>query len=370
MYNKHMRVSYSALSSFNQCPLKYKWQYIDRIKVPTTPDLFFGSLVHSVLEFALKSGQIQPLEKSLEYYKRNWKSDVYVSCPSSHSELVSESNEIPNQVRDDNKNIELESYNAGIEMIKNFYLSHQPDQVTILSTEKFFEIYWKEHKIVGKIDRIDKLPTGEIEIIDYKTNKKLPCDDDFIYDYQLPLYAWAAKTMFCNGSSGHPELACPEYSRGVSGSNNEIPNQVRNDNVSCPPIKLTFYYLRFNKKIDPPNTKTLKELQSYILDTIYKIQASDFLPKTSPLCGWCEYLHMCPEGQEFVSNKAAHSTSSGQVSNKAISKKNDYSSNASEKPALSTPEGFINSSQPINTSILNNKKTKTIKINPDQQSLF
>lgn len=249
-YNVSMRISYSKITTFRQCPLKYKWQYIDYIKVPPTPDLFFGSLIHDVLEMALKNDPaVPPVEKLLEYYESKWDSKLFKGDIS-----------------------EKEFREAGIEIIKTFHASHKPGLTTILQTEKFFEIYWEGNTIVGKIDRVDKLPTGELEIIDYKTNKKLPNESDFKFDLQLPLYQWAAETIW-------------------------------NDTDK---VKLTLHFLRHNKKLSPQNIKNRKSLQKYILDTIKLIRESDFSPTPSKLCGWCEYLDRCEAGQKILSDSKSN----------------------------------------------------------------
>ena len=243
-----MRLSYSALSAFSQCPQKYKWQYIDRIKVPPTPDLFFGSLIHDLLDIMLKNDPvIVPLDKITEIYKNRFDPKVFEGDISAD-----------------------EYFNDGLEILKTFHASHTPGLTTIYDTEKFFEIYWEGHKIVGKIDRIDKLPTGEIEIIDYKTNKKLPHESDFKFDLQLPLYEWAAKTIW---------------------------NDVKD-------VKLSLYFLRHNKKITPDNIRSLDELQAYINKLANEISGSAFFPAPSKLCGWCEYLFRCKEGQDFLKGNA------------------------------------------------------------------
>ena len=44
-------ISYSAVQTYQQCPLKYKLSYIDRIETEyTTDSLFLGSTIHSALE--------------------------------------------------------------------------------------------------------------------------------------------------------------------------------------------------------------------------------------------------------------------------------------------------------------------------------
>lgn len=249
-----MRLSYSALSAFNQCPKKYQWQYVERIKVPPTPDQFFGILIHEIMEEMLKNDPVIPsLTKVIEIYNSRWNPKVFKGEIS-----------------------EKEFYNTGLEIIKNFHQSHTPGLSTILSTEKFFEIYWEGHKIVGKIDRVDRHPTGEIEIIDYKTNKKLPSEDGFSYDLQLPLYHWAAKTIW-----------------------NDVDK-----------VKLTLYFLRHNKKITPEKIRNLNDLQLHILSTVKKIDKSDFNPTPSVLCGWCEYLDRCPEGQDYLAKKQKNPSTS------------------------------------------------------------
>jgi len=241
-----MRLSYSAISTFNQCPQKYKWQYIERIKAPTTPDLFLGWLVHLVLEYALQNAPaMPPVNKLLELYNLRWNPSIFKDSA-----------------------IEKEYHQAGAEMIKSFHNAYAPGLSTVLNVEKFFEIRWKNHLIVGKIDRIDRLPSGEIEIIDYKTNRKLPSESDFKFDFQLPLYQWAAQTLWSNIDKA----------------------------------KLTLYFLRHGKKITPENIKTLPVLQGYILETVEKINTSDFLANPSPLCAWCEYSNKCPEGQSVSHN--------------------------------------------------------------------
>ena len=79
--------SNSRLSTYEQCPLKYKYQYIDKIKVETsnTVEAFMGSRVHDALEKLYRDLKLQKrnsLEDLLQYYNdqwaKNWTDDIKI----------------------------------------------------------------------------------------------------------------------------------------------------------------------------------------------------------------------------------------------------------------------------------------------------
>jgi len=51
-------VSPSRLNCWLACPLKWKFRYIDRIKTPTSPSLFLGTVSHSALEVYYRHRQL------------------------------------------------------------------------------------------------------------------------------------------------------------------------------------------------------------------------------------------------------------------------------------------------------------------------
>lgn len=266
-----MRISYSGMDTFRRCPLKYKWQYLERIKVPPTQDQFFGSLIHEILEYALKKEPLlSPLEELQQYLERKWDKSVFA-------------NEVTAQIY----------YNLAQKILKTFHQQHRPGLTAIVNLEKFFKIPLDEHDITGKIDRVDKLPTGEFEIIDYKTNKNLPTQQEVDKNLQLALYQMAAQQLW------------PKVTE----------------------VRLTLYFLRHNHKITSSRSpKQIEELKKLIKKTVAEIEKSDYSPKTGPLCEWCEYLPRCQAGQEYLTKKQRN-IETEQVKRKEAKKprnKNDF----------------------------------------------
>jgi ATP-dependent helicase/DNAse subunit B len=74
--------SFSQINIFQQCPLKYRYQYIDKIKVaqqPQSPHMLLGSAVHWALERLyrqLNQMQIPTREQVIQYVHEYWKKEI------------------------------------------------------------------------------------------------------------------------------------------------------------------------------------------------------------------------------------------------------------------------------------------------------
>ena len=243
-----MRISYSALDTFQNCSLKYKFQNIDKIKEPKSKEAVFGTLVHATLKFIHAPSLIQPsLEEALDFFSKNWNSDVF--------------------------EVEMEERNAfsqGVAMIQQYYKTNNPSDYTIVDLESRFaiEIANKKtganHIISGIIDRIDKTEDG-YEIIDYKTTKKMPSQEKVDNDLQLSVYLNAFLARY-------PKEAA------------------RLDKVT-----VSLYYLKHGVKLS--STRSLGQLETakqLFLDVISEIEKGDFVPNVTPLCDWCGFQKFCP----------------------------------------------------------------------------
>lgn len=235
-----MRISYSAFDTYNRCPLKYKFQYIDWVKVPEKPEFFFGALVHEVVQMALRRDPIIPKVEDLEkFYKSKWREEIFPD------KLTSQ-----------------QYFDLGLEMIKNFHESYKPGLRKVVAAEKRFQIPLGKHTLSGIIDRVDKLPFGAFEIIDYKTNKSLPTQEEVDTDQQLATYAIAVQTLW------------PEASD----------------------MRLSLYFLKHNSLMTTARTTDqIEDTKKIIIKTADKIEKTkEFKPRENKFCNWCDYQYLCP----------------------------------------------------------------------------
>ncbi len=243
-----MRISYSALEAYRTCPLKYKFQEIDRIKTPKSKEAVFGTVLHSTLKFIHTPGIISPtLEQALDYFSRNWNSDVF-----------------------DQEVEERAAFSQGVQIIQDYYKKNNPANFNIVDLESRFAIELdpeeknNNHIISGVIDRIDKTENGW-EIIDYKTAKKMPTQEKVDNDLQLSVYLKAFLRRY--------------------------PKEIENIDK----IKVSLYYLKHGVKLTATRTlEQLKKTDELFLETIKKIEEGKFEAQVNPLCDWCGFQNLCP----------------------------------------------------------------------------
>ncbi len=255
MENKVVKTfSHSRLGTFEQCKLKYKFRYIDKIvpEIEKTIESHLGNVAHNALEWLYKQvqkGKVPTLEEMIMFYSENWNENY-------DSEILI--------VR---KDMTVKDYfNRGVEFLISYYTQHHPFEDNTLSIEEeiLFDLDESgEYKIRGFIDRLSfNIEKQEYEIHDYKTSGNLPNNGSLDEDRQLALYAIAVKEKYGNHKK----------------------------------VKLVWHYLFFNKIIESRRTdEQLNQLKKDTLKLIKEIgTTAEFVPTKSPLCSWCEYKDICP----------------------------------------------------------------------------
>jgi len=249
-----MRISYSALETYKTCPLKYKFQNVDRIKTPKSKEAVFGTILHSTLNFIHTPSMLPPTaEQALDYFSRNWNSDVF-----------------------ENELEERSAFSQGVQMIQDYYKKNDPTKTNIVDLESRFAIEIdtkiaqnetekiQKHVVAGIVDRIDKTEDG-YEIIDYKTTKKMPTQEKVDNDIQLSVYLQAFLKRY--------------------------PKEIEN----LDKIKVSLYFLKHGVKLTATRTlEQLEKINALFLEVIKKIEEGKFEAQINPLCDWCGYQNICP----------------------------------------------------------------------------
>jgi len=242
-----MRISYSTLNNYQNCPLKYKFREVDKIKEPKSKEAVFGTLIHSVLKYIHTPALLAPtIDQALDYFSKGWNSEVY-----------------------ENEMEERSAFSQGVTIIQNYLAHTKPNDYNIVNLESRFAIEIGDestgkHIVSGIIDRIDKTEEG-YEIIDYKTTRKMPSQDKVDNDIQLSIYLKAFLARY--------------------------PKEI--DHLDK--ITVSLYYVKHGVKLSSKRTQEqLDTLEKLFLEVIKSIEEEKFDPILSPLCDWCGYQNICP----------------------------------------------------------------------------
>ncbi|NLO91297.1 MAG: PD-(D/E)XK nuclease family protein [Elusimicrobia bacterium] len=163
-----LQFSHSRMSLYRECPMKYKFRYIDKLPEEPKPYFAFGSSIHSALEFLydVKEPPFPALPAVLAAFKKDWES------------LTPEQKGYTDPAKAD------ADYANGLEMLQAYYKKHKATLSVPVSVEFRTKVPVDGLDVTVIVDRIDHLGGGKIRIVDYKTGKHVSREPDQLYMYQ------------------------------------------------------------------------------------------------------------------------------------------------------------------------------------------
>jgi putative RecB family exonuclease len=251
--------SHSRLQTFQNCPLQYKLRYIDRVSSDREGiEAFMGNLVHKTMEKLyrdLRLSKLNELEDLINYYRDSWERSWHDGI------FVVKKDYTPEHYRD-----------TGERCIRSYYEREFPfeDGSTLWLEEQVLIPLDSagKYRMRGVVDRLVDKGGGLYEIHDYKTSGSIPSQEQADSDRQLALYQLAVMKAF---------------------------SDIRD-------IKLVWHYLVFDKDITSERSEEdLKELKRRAIALIEVVErATEFEPKESALCEWCDYPDLCSRRKHIL----------------------------------------------------------------------
>ncbi len=257
-----LALSATQLDTYDDCPLRYAYRYVLRVRDEGGVRADLGTLVHEVLARFLDpetSADGPRTQQTLHAMAEEmWRHDIARYRP-----------QVDEARRD---------FFAMLDMWWQFEGQSElaPD---VLAVERTFDIAVAGHRLRGSIDRIDRVERADgspgLRIVDYKTGKKEPRPDDVADNIQLAVYHLAA--------TRDPDLA-----------------------AYGPVVELRLIFLRtmhaFDQEVTPGHADATEKR---VLDVAERIRLEEFEPSVDATCRWCSFQRLCPiqpEGREVVSS--------------------------------------------------------------------
>jgi len=239
-----LSLSASDLDLYLTCPLKYKFARVFGIPQDPTINQRFGILIHNVLERFHKDGEEggegDGLSRLMNLFEAGWRRSGFGSS-------------------DD----ELQFRDRAREAMRLYWERERDSEGEPVWLERKFDIRIGEHHVRGRVDRVDRLPDGDHELIDYKTGER-KSEADLESDLQLALYRLAAREAW-----------------GLEAGTGSY-----------------YYVLDGDKVAAPVRPDDAERVERTVLQVGEGILGQDFEPRPSPtVCSWCDYRLICPAAE-------------------------------------------------------------------------
>jgi DNA helicase-2/ATP-dependent DNA helicase PcrA len=238
-----LSLSASDLDLYLTCPLKYKFARVFGIPQEPTINQRFGILIHNVLE-RFHREDLEPGEDGLDrlndLLESGWRRSGFGTS-------------------DD----ELQYRDRAREAMRLYWDRERDSEGEPVWLERKFDFQIGPHHVRGRVDRVDRLPGGDYELIDYKTGER-KTEDQLESDLQLALYRLAAREAW------DIEASTGSY----------------------------YYVLDADKVAAPTKPDDAERVERTVLQVAEGALGQDFEPRPSPkVCSWCDYKLICPAAE-------------------------------------------------------------------------
>ena len=250
--------SHSRLSTFQNCPRQYWFRYIEKPEIEKVDGIeaFMGSRAHDALEELYKylfNGRVLSVDEVIQCYEDCWEKNWHDEVRIVKAEFTAE----------DYKNV-------GRKAVEDYYNQYYPfDDSRTVGLERHVTANLDpdgHYKMRGFIDRLARRDDGTIEIHDYKTNSRLPTQQDADEDRQLALYQLCIQNAWPDAEN----------------------------------VELIWHYLRFGKEmVSTRSPEQIEQVRQGCISLIDEIEGrgkdvDNFPTQPSALCNWCDYRELCP----------------------------------------------------------------------------
>ena len=243
-----LRLSATSLDTYEDCPLKYRYTYLDKIpRVEESPEASFGKIIHAALEQLHRPGGPGFDQSPEDLIEGAWEPAGFAFSQQER------------QYRQDAQDA-LAAYIA----------RWQDAPPPVLAVEHPFSIDIGSISLSGRIDRVDLDDEGHLQLVDYKTGKRRS-NAEARRAPQLALYAlYVQEAGAIAGQAITPEIG---------------------------DVDLTYYYI-MSEQPELTIRFTAEELATFksrIEEVARRIRSGDFPTNKSFMCDYCDYKDLiCP----------------------------------------------------------------------------
>lgn len=265
-----LRLSVTQFEKLMKCPYRFYIENVESMDVYKKPEIdeapdLWGTVIHFVMQkiFSGYKGRTLSSERR-EEFETMFRNETAGEIKSRYKE---------GRISAFYRDVMMMRLNEVASKFNSVMANHFEVRLEGVEEEIFVEL--PDIILNGKIDRIEKLPSGEVAVIDIKTGTSKPpsyTENDFFNNsnLQLPLYIW----MYMEN------------------------HNIRKENISGGIWSFRFQEEKsedVEKIYTPKKLSYLNEIENYLARTAQGvINKKDFTPGRPADCFFCRYKGMCP----------------------------------------------------------------------------